>query len=179
MISVKTSLVTVMASLALAVVSCSSAETKEEQETTPTRSSSVAAPATTTAVAQPTAPVTPAQPPPVPVLPANCVVASQDLVDQVNAQLGGPTLSETFVIESPEDYTYVGGNIMEGDKRLSSADVWIAQEGFVTFALSGSAREYTPRLGDGRDLGLSAGDEYGQAVQECTIAALRIKQAGG
>ncbi len=88
----------------------------------------------------------------------------------------GQTLADTFVVESPAGYTYLGGNIMEGETKNSSADVWIAEDGLVTYALSGSAREETQELEDGRDLGLSAGDDYGLAVQECTIAAFRARQ---
>lgn len=107
--------------------------------------------------------------------------APQDLVDQVNAQLApsGQHLMDTFVVDSPEGYQYVGGNIMEGETKNSSADVWIAKDGFVIYALSGSAREETPQLGDGRDLGLSAGDEYGEPVMGCTVAAERARNAAG
>lgn len=112
-------------------------------------------------------------------VPESCTPASQELVDQIDGHLGptGQTLADTFVVVSPEGYQYVGGNIMEGDTKNSSADVWIADEtGFVLCALSGSARDETPQLADGRNLGLSAGDEYGQAVQECAIASYRARQ---
>lgn len=112
---------------------------------------------------------------------AACKPASQALIDQVDAHLArtGQTLADAFVVDSPEGYQYVGGNIMEGETKNSSADVWIAQDGWVIYALSGSAREETPQLADARDLGLSAGDEYGQAVQECTITAERARNAAG
>ena len=127
------------------------------------------------------APQFPPNPAPAAPVASDCTPASPELVDQVNAQLAdtGQTLSDTFVMTSPEGYQNVGGNIMEGDKKTSSADIWIAKDGFVVYALSGSARDETPQLADGRDLGLSAGDEYGQAVQECTIQAELARNAAG
>lgn len=120
---------------------------------------------------------------PLPARPASaaCIPATSEIVDQVNANLAptGQTISDVFVVTSPEGYQYVGGNIMEGETKNSSADVWVAQEDFVIYALSGSAREATPQLADGRNLGLSAGDEYGEAVMTCTIQAERARNAAG
>ena len=112
---------------------------------------------------------------------ADCVPASQDLIDQVDAHLDptGQHLVDAFVVTSPEGYQYVGGNIYEGQDKNSSADVWIAREDWVVYALSGSAREATPQLADGRNLGLSAGDEYGEAVMTCTIQSERARNRGG
>ena len=144
--------------------------------------SSVDAPTRTSPISMTTPSAPPVASTPAPALatevPEWCEGAPQDLVDQVNSYLTptGQTLADTFVVESPAGYTYLGGNIMEGETKNSSADVWIAEDGLVTYALSGSAREETQELEDGRDLGLSAGDDYGLAVQECTIAAFRARQ---
>lgn len=111
---------------------------------------------------------------------AECAAADPDLVAQIEGQLGGDhTLADAFQVDSTESgYLYVGGNIMDGETKVSSSDVWIAEDGFVLYALSGTAREMTP-LADGRDLGLSAGDDFGLAVQDCTQVAERARNSGG
>lgn len=151
------------------VTACGSAD---EEPTASSSQSSVFAPVPSTA------PPIAAAPPAAPA--AGCDPAPADLVDQVNGHLAanGESLIDTFVVTGIDGYVYVGGNIVEGDTKVSSADVWVAQDGFVLHALSGSAREHTP-LADGRNLGLSAGDEYGQAVQDCVIAAERARNSGG
>ncbi|PRC43896.1 hypothetical protein C6A85_000000102995 [Mycobacterium sp. ITM-2017-0098] len=162
-----------------AVTACGSAEEKPAAS-----SSSADAPTRTSPIPMTTPPAPPiAAPAPAPALatevPADCTPASQDLVDQVNAQLApsGQMLADTFMKVSPDGYIYVGGNIMKGETKTSSADVWVANDsGLVLYALSGSARYETPSLADGRNLGLSAGDEIGLAVQECSIAAYRVRQ---
>lgn len=158
------------------VTACSSQEkpAASSAEDTPTRTSPVpmTTPSAPPVAAAPTGPFVATE------VPESCIAASQDLVDQIDGQLApsGQTLADTFAVMSPDGYVYVGGNIMEGETKNSSADVWVAKDGFVVWALSGSAREETPQLADGRDLGLSAGDQYGQAVQECSIAAYRARQ---
>lgn len=101
---------------------------------------------------------------------AQCDPAPDQYVAVINGSFtdSGLSLGPAYVVVGDDDVQYIGAHIMRGDERESSADVWVAQ-GPAVYALSGSAREYS-MLPDGRDvLGVSAGDEYGSAVQDCTI----------
>lgn len=102
---------------------------------------------------------------------ASCRPAPDQLTTIIASSLNdsGLSLGPAFVVSAPGGLTYVGANIMRGDTKESSADVWVEKDGAV-FALSGSAREYS-LLPDGRRItDASAGDDYGIAVQNCTTA---------
>ena len=103
--------------------------------------------------------------------PIVCDVAPDALVATIAGSLNDSSLSlgPAFSVYSRRDgLTYIGANIMRGDERESSADVWIEDDGAI-YSMSSSAREYS-LLPDGRDLLpvlVSAGDEYGSQVQTC------------
>lgn len=99
-----------------------------------------------------------------------CVTAPDQYVAAINGAFNNSAyvLGPAWAIQSGK-YWWISANIMEGDRRVSSADVWVA-EGPLVFALSGDARRNT-MLVDGRDLlNLSAGDDDGLAVQACVSA---------
>ncbi|CKH13029.1 hypothetical protein PXH78_09280 [Mycolicibacterium smegmatis] len=74
-------------------------------------------------------------------------------------------LTDAKVVTTPDGALYIGGNIVDSSgTKVSSADVWLLDG--ALWALSSDARKRTV-LPDGRDLGVSAGDEYGSAVQDC------------
>lgn len=79
-------------------------------------------------------------------------------------------LADAYTVRAG-DVIYLGANIIQGQDRVSSADVWVKADGAL-YALSGSANELSD-FPDARDeLGLSAGNKHGQRVQDCVIAAL-------
>ena len=102
---------------------------------------------------------------------ASCATASETYVAVINASFkeqGLSLSSPAYAVEAPGGLTYIGANIMRGDIKESSADVWVARD-VAVFSLSGSAREYST-LPDGRRLlDASAGDDYGTEVQDCVI----------
>lgn len=104
---------------------------------------------------------------------AGCLAAPGDLVAQIEQALdAGQYLSATAAVEAPDGTLYLGGDIMraEDEARVSSQDTWALVDGGL-YAVSGSANEYSS-LSDGRDVpGISAGDDYGVALQECIGAA--------
>lgn len=119
-------------------------------------------------------PTTPLPPPVTPTstqAPIVCDVAPDALVATIAGSLNDSSLSlgPAFSVYSRRDgLTYIGANIMRGDERESSADVWIEDDGAI-YSMSGSAREYS-LLPDGRDVlpvMVSAGDEFGSQVQTC------------
>lgn len=114
-----------------------------------------------------------------PAAPADdCTEAPAALVKAVQTHLDGFTLDDTFVVRG-ESLVYLGANVVRPDgQRESSADVWVAtnEAGADLAALSGSARnDLTPNLPDATDppYSVSAGDEFGMAVQQCVITASR------
>lgn len=134
------------------------------------RTTAVAAAPTTPAAA---APATPAAPEfnPGSTRSPKC----QPVPDQYVAIIDGSfsdssqSLANFWAIPGPDDQLWISGNIMEGDKKIHSAAVWVA-DGPAVFSLSGSARR-TSTLPDGRDaLGLSAGDDLGIEVQNCATS---------
>ncbi len=111
----------------------------------------------------------------------NCDPAPDQYVVAINAAFSNSaeTLADVFAVSAPGGLIYVGGNIMQGTTKVSSADVWVAR-GASMFALSGDARKRT-QLPDGRKLlNANAGDGYGTVVQGCVTAAERNRnQSGG
>ena len=102
-----------------------------------------------------------------------CKDAPDKTVKLIEAALttSGQTLANAQAVEAG-DVIYIGANIMEGEKREHSAEVW-ASKGAAVYALSSNARKSTS-LPDGRKiLGANAGDQYGAAVQQCVVKALR------
>lgn len=98
-----------------------------------------------------------------------CADAAPQLVTALEASLDG-TLDAAQMI-SGDDGIYVGGHVMDGTTRVSSADVWYyPTAGPTIYALSGGARDLST-WPDGRDLGLSAGSTTGIAVIDCVTAA--------
>ncbi len=97
---------------------------------------------------------------------SDCVPVPGDLVSIINGQLVADyRISAPRALHAPAG-VYVGGDIVAGSgTRVSSSDVWLYRDAAM-YALSGSAREFSS-LPDGRSLG-SAGDEYGEVVQECS-----------
>jgi hypothetical protein len=112
-----------------------------------------------------------------------CESAPPGVVGYLNASLSnqGYSLANAQQVTRAENGDqYVGGDIMQGDRRISSSDVWLVRGG-VTYALSSDARKLSG-VGDGRDLpgpkpamsvGPSAGDDWGFGVQECVNTARR------
>lgn len=115
--------------------------------------------------------------------PVACETAPSGVVGFLNAALsdGGYSLALAQQVTRPANGDqYIGGDIMRGETRVSSSDVWLIREG-VPYALSSDARKLSG-LVDGRRLpgpkpttllGPSAGDEWGSGVQECVNAARR------
>ncbi|APE36421.1 hypothetical protein BOX37_23600 [Nocardia mangyaensis] len=98
---------------------------------------------------------------------SRCVEAPDQYVAVIDAAFNdsGHSLGEPWAIRDGDRW-WIGGHIMEGERRVSSADVWVT-DGPAVFALSGGARRNS-MLVDGRDpLGLNAGDDIGLAVQSC------------
>ncbi|WP_181063734.1 hypothetical protein [Nocardia nova] len=143
-----------------------------------TTSARAAAPATVTAAPATT---TAAPPAPLPTSAAPAVVPGasrsprcQPVPDRYLAAVNGSftdsrySLSNAWAING-SDGVWIGGHIMDGDRRVSSADVWYAK-GAAVWSLSGGARRNS-QLPDGRHiLNLSAGDDDGIAVQGCVTA---------
>lgn len=101
--------------------------------------------------------------------PSRCTPAPDRLVEIINTSFtdSSYSLSNTAAV-SRGTVTYIGGHIMQGDTRVSSANVW-ASEGPSVYAVSGSARQYS-MLVDGRDLlDVNAGDEWGSELQDCVV----------
>lgn len=148
-------------------------DNKGSSSSTRSTSASASTPETTTAAA-PTTTTAVAAPPPATAAPTStCADAPAAVVQAIEGSLidSTQTLTNTFSVTTGH-LTYIGANIMEGETKASSADVWVAQGGAI-YAVSGSARDMSS-LPDGRKvLDVSAGDEWGQQVQECVIAAGR------
>ncbi|HEY9311637.1 hypothetical protein [Williamsia sp.] len=86
------------------------------------------------------------------------------------------SLANLQALSAPGGLVYIGADIMRGEERESSQDTWVVEDD-VVYALSSSANEFTV-LPDGRDLldvNISAGDEYGSALQNCVA---RVRQGG-
>lgn len=154
----KRSLVVSIASLAL-LAGCS-AEPEAPAQTT-TKPTAAAAATTTTKVTL-----------------ADCRRATPEQTELIAAALNtGLTLGPSFVETSPDGDVYVGANIMRGEERVSSADVWVLRNR-QPYALSSDARSRSA-LADGRKLvdsgkrKLSAGDQYGAKVQDCVVAQIQ------
>lgn len=141
------------------------------QPTTAPQPSSTTAPTTT--VTSVIAPVAPA-PAPAAAVPAGCTPAAENYTTPIGGSLTDPThtLANTYTVEGADDLVYIGANIMQGEKRVSSADVWVAK-GPAIYSLSGGARENSALVDGRKVLKVSAGDEYGEAVQKCVIAGMR------
>lgn len=156
----------------IAAIAGGSSDDDNKGSASSTRSTS--ATAETTTAAAPTTTTAVAAPPPATAAPtSNCADASLATVQAIEGSLIDPTqtLANTFSVTTG-DLTYIGANIMEGETKASSADVWVAQ-GSAIYAVSGSARDMSS-LPDGRKvLDVNAGDESGQQVQECVIADSR------
>lgn len=103
-----------------------------------------------------------------------CESAPDGSVAFLNAALSnkGYSLANAQQVTAANGDRYVGGDIMRGGVKASSADVWLLRAD-VPYALSSDARKLSG-LADGRGLA-SAGDEWGSAVQECVVAAGRGK----
>ncbi|WP_156161654.1 DUF732 domain-containing protein [Nocardia vulneris] len=104
---------------------------------------------------------------PAPTARGRCQPAPDGVVSTINGAFKNSAyrLADVSAIQVGE-LLWVGGNIMNGATKVSSADVWISK-GPVTYAISGDARRQTT-LPDGRDvLNVSAGDDDGIAVQGC------------
>ncbi|GAB4586930.1 hypothetical protein [Nocardia sp. IFM 10818] len=99
-----------------------------------------------------------------------CKAVPDQYLSVINASFNQSTyqLGNPWSIQDGDRW-WIGGHIMDGDRRVSSADVWVA-DGPLLVSLSGGARRNSTLL-DGRDLlSLSAGDEEGIAVQNCVTA---------
>lgn len=109
----------------------------------------------------------------------DCKAAPEATVALITAALKDTSLSlaNAQAVDGKDGAVYIAANIMQGDKREHSAEVW-ATKGAGTFALSSNARSETS-LVDGRRLGLSAGDTYGRAAQQCVVADLRRQNGAG
>ncbi|MFC3964058.1 hypothetical protein [Nocardia jiangsuensis] len=134
--------------------------------------------ATTTPTPQPSA-VAPQPSAAVPT-PPGCDPAPADAVASISAAFSDRSnmLADAYAITAPGGVVYIGGNIMQGTTKVSSADVWAVRNGSV-YSLSGDARRRTT-LPDGRDaLDASAGDDYGTKVQGCVTTAERARNRAG
>ncbi|MDF3284651.1 DUF2510 domain-containing protein [Gordonia sp. N1V] len=103
--------------------------------------------------------------------PSSCEPAPDQVIAIIEGSLRDSTLTlaNTAMVSVPGNLNYIGANIMRGLEKVSSADVRAQKEAAI-FSLSGSAREYS-LLPDGRHiLDISAGDDYGTAVQDCVTA---------
>ncbi|WP_155976831.1 hypothetical protein [Nocardia sp. 348MFTsu5.1] len=79
-------------------------------------------------------------------------------------------------LEAPRGLVYIGADVLRDGERESGQDIWVVKDD-VIYALSGSANKLSI-LPDGRDLldvNISAGDEYGSALQNCVA---RVRQGG-
>ncbi|WP_336819873.1 hypothetical protein [Gordonia sp. MMO-8] len=108
-----------------------------------------------------------------------CKAAPDATVALITAALtdSGLSLANAQAVDGEDGAVYIAANIMQGDKREHSAEVWATKDG-KTVALSSNARSETS-LRDGRKLGLSAGDSYGSAAQQCVVADLRRQNRTG
>lgn len=107
-----------------------------------------------------------------------CEVPPELYVSMIEAMLIDSSLSlaNLQALSAPGGLVYIGADIMRGEERESSQDTWVVEDD-VVYALSSSANEFTV-LPDGRDLldvNISAGDEYGSALQNCVA---RVRQGG-
>ncbi|PZT93644.1 MAG: hypothetical protein DI630_26760 [Gordonia sp. (in: high G+C Gram-positive bacteria)] len=107
-----------------------------------------------------------------------CETAPDAYVAVIEASLTDSSLSLANLqsLTAPGGLLYIGADIMRGEERESSQDTWVVDDD-VVMALSSSANEFTI-LPDGRDLldvTVSAGDEYGSALQNCVA---RVRQGG-
>jgi hypothetical protein len=145
---------------------------------TATAAPSTAAP-TTTAPATTSAPTTApaATTTAAPFIPPGCTPADPGDVERITAGLKrGSALGETFVA-AVGARKWINGNVYDGNRRLSSADVWIAEANGTVYALSGGARDLTT-FADGRKLPdrPSAGDDVATALQkQCVEPALQAR----
>lgn len=107
-----------------------------------------------------------------------CEIPAEAYVSMIELSLIDSSLSLANLqsLTAPGGLVYIGADIMRGDERESSQDTWVIKDD-VPYALSSSANEFTV-LPDGRDLldvNISAGDEYGSALQNCVA---RLRQGG-
>lgn len=108
---------------------------------------------------------------------AGCEEPDPDIVSAIEASLTeGRTLNHVAAVSTLVDgieYTYTAGNVFRADgSRSVSGAVWVTP-GFGVMGLSGNTREVST-LPFGRGvLDVSAGDRYGQQVQECVSAIAR------
>ncbi|MFE7798988.1 hypothetical protein [Nocardia sp. NPDC057440] len=156
---------TIVATLAIsaaALAGCESTGNPVAVTTTPPL------PTRTTTTAPATKPSLPTAPAVAPTPHGRCNLVPDHILARINNafadrshQLGTP-----YALDGADGLVWVGGNIMQGDTKVSSADVWVVS-GFTIYALSGDARRRTA-LPDGRHvLDVSAGDDDGIAVQAC------------
>ena len=136
--------------VAMAISACGSSEDDSADSKSPTPSMTVAE--------------TPA---------ADCETPSPAIVSQIEASLKvvGRYLAQVQSVEGPDGTTYISANLMEGDKRVSPMVVW-ATKGAALYAVSSSAQDAS-QLPDGSVIGVSAGDQYGSAVQQCVLKEVR------
>lgn len=127
-----------------------------------------AAPTTSEAVAAPTPALAP---PSTATATVPCQEAPSMIVDSINAAFtNGETLQNLAAVDLPDAMQYVGGDIFEGDRRVSSSDRWLVSNG-VVYAVSLDARERT-LLPDGTDMQPTGWEAYHAAFEDC-VAAVR------
>lgn len=165
-----------------AVADSGDKDTKNTAAESSARSTTTSAPSSAATTAAPIATTTASAPPaPAPTSVAAAVVPGaarsarcQPVPDRYLAIVNAGFTNSTYALANSwaingSDGVWIGGHIMDGDKRVSSADVWYAK-GPAVWSLSGGARRNS-QLPDGRHtLNLSAGDDDGIAVQGCVTA---------
>ncbi|EEN87731.1 hypothetical protein RHOER0001_5300 [Rhodococcus erythropolis SK121] len=104
--------------------------------------------------------------------PVGCYPAPDLFVDAITKRLNEPSQSITnaFALQNGENLIYISAHIVEGGKRVSSADVWVVDRDFGSiYAVSDQAVSLTSMSDAPTDLGVDVADQWGQQVQECVI----------
>lgn len=111
---------------------------------------------------------------------ANCTAASEQLLAQIEAGIteAGLRLADGYIEQGEAGSQYFGANFFDEEgKRVSSADVWLLKGG-VVYSLSSDARSRSSFPDGRRSPGASAGDEFGQRVQDCVTADILSGDGG-
>lgn len=107
---------------------------------------------------------------------ATCKEAPERVVDIINSQFtNGEHLAHAQSVEGTNAETFVGGNIMSGETKVSSQNTWVLRNGAV-FALTSNARRYT-MLPDGRKL-VTDWSDFNAMVSECVGRVERTANSG-
>ena len=96
--------------------------------------------------------------------PVGCYPAPDLFVDAITKRLNEPSQSITnaFALQNGENLIYISAHIVEGGKRVSSADVWVVDRDFGSiYAVSDQAVSLTSMSDAPTDLGVDVADQWG------------------